>query len=86
MPKPLTPEQIDALQLLPLGDAPNKLRMALALASARQTDIVEEAGVTASSVSDIVNGKYSSLDIELARKFADFFNCSLEILFPKRAA
>ena len=88
MPHPLTPEQLDALRALPLAGMPNKLDVALALAKAKQSDIVKayEDTLDASSVHRVVNGKYSTLDVDLARKFAEFFGCQIEDLFPSREA
>lgn len=87
MPKHLTPEQIEALRSVPLvGDMPNRLRVALGMANAKQSDIVEETGLLASTVSDFVNGRYGDLNVETARKLADFFGCLIDDVFPKRAA
>jgi DNA-binding Xre family transcriptional regulator len=85
MAKPLTEEQLAALRAVPLGAMLNKLRIALALTGARQSDLVEEAGLDPAHVSRIVNGKYTSIDLETTRKFADFFSCQIEDLFPARA-
>jgi len=87
MPKPLSSEQLEALRSVPLvGEMPNRLRVALGMAKAKQADIVEETGLLASSVSDLVNGKYGDLNVETARKLSDFFGCQIDDLFPKRAA
>lgn len=86
MPNRLTPEQIQALQSVPLGNMPNKLRVALAMVQARQSDLAEETGLFASGLSDIVNGKYGDLNIETGRKIAAFFGCAIEDLFPAREA
>lgn len=82
MPKRLTTEQVDALKAVPLGDMPNKLRIALALTKTKQADIVDATGIPASNVSNIVNGKYDSLHLETAQKFAVFFGCGTDDLFP----
>lgn len=86
MPKRLTTEQIEALRSVPLGAMPNRLKVALGMVKARQSDLVEETGLLASTVSDLVNGKYNDLNLGTARKFADYFGCSIEDLFPARAA
>ena len=87
MARPLTPEQIEALRSVPLvGEMPNRLRVALGMAKAKQTDISAETGLLQSVVSDFVNGNYGDLNVETARKFADFFGCYIDDLFPKRAA
>lgn len=87
MTKRLTPEQIEALRSVPLvGDMRNRLRVALGMAKVKQNDIVNETGLLASVVSDFVNGNYGDLNVETARKFADFFGCYMDDLFPRRAA
>lgn len=86
MSKQLTPEQIEALRAVPLGEMPNKLRIAMALAQANQSDIIEETGIATPNLSRIVNGKYVDLQFETTRKLADFFGCDPRDLFPSRAA
>ena len=87
MAKPLTTEQIKALQSVPLVEGmPNRLRVALGMVDGKQSEIVVETGLLASMVSDIVNGKYGDLNVGTARKFADFFGCGIDDLFPRRAA
>lgn len=87
MSKRLTESQIEALRSVPLvGEMPNRLSVALGMVDAKQADIVIETGMVASMVSDFVNGKYGDLNLETARKFAEFFGCRIDDLFPKRAA
>lgn len=80
----MTPEQLDALRAVPLGTMPNKLRIALALAKAKQRDVVDETGIYASNLSNFVTGDYKTITIETARKLADFFGCQIEDLFPAK--
>ena len=82
----MTPEQIDALRSVPVGESTNRLRVAFAITERRQAEAVEALGIAASNMSDLVNGKYSAVTVETARKFAEFFGCAIEDLFPKRAA
>lgn len=86
MAKPLTPEQIEALRAVPLGDMPNKIRIALALANARQADLCEGIDITPSQSSVLVNGKYGTVTIDMAQKVAQFFGCSTDDIFPRREA
>ena len=84
----LTPEQLDALRAVPLGEMPNKLRLALTLTRSQQVDIVGETGMQPSVVSDFLAGRRGSssgslkLTVDTAQKFADFFGCHIEDLFP----
>ena len=86
MPKRLTAEQRYALKTVPLGDMPNKLRIALTLARAKQFEVAEETGIAAPNLSNLVNGKYSTVTITTARKLAEYFGCHIEDLFPAREA
>ena len=80
----LTPEQLEALRAMPLLGMPNKVEIALSLVGAKQADIVEDKDMDASSVHRVVKGKYSALELETSRKFAAFFGCQIEDLFPAR--
>jgi DNA-binding XRE family transcriptional regulator len=65
---------------------PNKLKVAASMVGVRQAEIADEVEIAPSNLSDIFNGKYVDLQFETTRKFAEFFACPVEILFPKRAA
>jgi DNA-binding Xre family transcriptional regulator len=82
----MTPEQLETLRTLPLGEAPNRLRMAFALTERRQSEAVAATGIISSNLSDIVNGKYTRITVETAGKLAEFFGCAIEDLFPRKAA
>jgi DNA-binding Xre family transcriptional regulator len=86
MSKPLTTEQVAALRAVPLGGMPNKLRIALALSAAKQTEVSEETGIQIPNLNRLVNGKYGDLNVDTARKLAEFFGCAIEDLFPARQA
>jgi DNA-binding XRE family transcriptional regulator len=85
MPKTLNPEQIKALRAVPLGSMPNKLRIALALVEARQSEVAAEIAYPVPSLSNLVNGKVEPT-IGTARKLSSYFGCSIEDLFPAREA
>lgn len=80
----LTPEQLEALRSIPLLEMPNKVPVAMALTGAKQVDIVDASDMDSSSVHRVVKGKYSALEVDTARKFADYFGCQIEDLFPAR--
>ncbi len=65
---------------------PNRLRVAIAMAKVKQTEVAAATGVFAPNLSDIVNGKYKAVTVETARKLADYFGVSIEDLFPAREA
>lgn len=72
------------MRAVPLGEMPNKLRIAIAMTAVRQNDVAEETGVLASDISDFVNGKYPIAIIQKAGRLAEFFGCSIEDIFPAR--
>jgi transcriptional regulator with XRE-family HTH domain len=80
----LTAEQAEALRAVPIGSMPNKLKIAIALTKARQSQIAAATGIPAPNLSDIVNGKYGSITVDTARKLAEYFGCAIEDLFPQR--
>lgn len=82
----LSDAQIEALRNAPLGSLANRLQIAFAMADKKQADACEETGLSASALSKLVRGTYQSLDIEHARKLADFFGCTIEDLFPAKEA
>ncbi|MGE3845134.1 MAG: hypothetical protein AB7I50_26535 [Vicinamibacterales bacterium] len=86
MPRPLTPEQLAALQAVPLGEMPNKVRIALAISGCiQQTEIVAETGLSAAAVSNAATGK-GVTTVDTAVAISDFFGCDVKDLFPSRAA
>lgn len=81
----LTVRQLKELRSMQV-DEPNKLRKAMELAGVTQVQIAAAVGVTQPHVSDIANGKYTALPIETARRFSNFFGCTIDDLFPARQA
>lgn len=63
-------------------DAPNKLRIAMALAGLTQVQVAEAMGILQSQVSKDAAGKFSDIALGKARAYADLFGCSIEDLFP----
>lgn len=82
----LTDEQLATLKATSTSGAANRLTQAMELVGVTQVQIAQAVGHTQPYVSSIVNGKYSALPIETARKFSDFFGCAIEDLFPARDA
>lgn len=82
----LTSEQVDVLRSVPLGEMPNRLRLAFTLTGKKQVDAAEATGIFAPNLSDLVCGNYKTLTVDTARKLADYFGCTIEDLFPAREA
>jgi hypothetical protein len=78
----LTAEQLDVLRRTPLDGTPNRVRVALALVMAAQSELVEFTQFAQPYVSDVVRGRFKNITVVKAQKFADFFGCRIEDLFP----
>lgn len=50
-----------------------------------QVQLAAEAGISQNRVSDIENGRTSSLRVDTLRRYADALGCDIEILFSPRA-
>jgi transcriptional regulator with XRE-family HTH domain len=80
----LSPEQLDALRRVLIDDdTPNRVRVAMALIGATQAEVVAFTGFAQPYVSDVVRGRFRSITVENAQKFADFFGCAIEDLFVR---
>lgn len=65
---------------------PNRVKVAAALAQVDQQDIVDATGFPQPYVSDVYRGRYERITVDNARKFAEYFGCAIEDLFPAREA
>lgn len=84
--KQLTPEQLKALRMLPLDGKPNKLSLVMGLTGTTQIEVAEGTGFKQPYVSDVQRGRFRDIGVDNARRFADYFGCSIEDLFPAREA
>jgi predicted XRE-type DNA-binding protein len=83
----LSQDKLIALRAVPVSTVmPNRVKVAAALANVEQQAIVEHTGFTQPYVSDVFRGRYERITVDNARKFADYFGCLIEDLFPARAA
>lgn len=80
----LTAEQLSALRKATVAGAPNKLRLARTLVGLNQQEAAKRIGIQPPNLSDFERGDYKDLLLETARRFADFFGCRIEDLFPAR--
>lgn len=86
MPR-LTLEQVEALRAMPLGDAPNRLRVAIAMAGVKQNEVARAIDMAPANLNLIVAGKrYTTITLATARKIADYFGATVEDLFPHDTA
>lgn len=79
-----TDEQLTTLRQAPIGEHPNRLRLALALAGIRQTELAADLGLRPVYVSEIVNGRAPNISLPRAQQLAAYFGCSVDDLFPSR--
>jgi len=67
----------------PLGTAANKVGLALGLVQRTQAELAAAAGVTASDLSDIRNGKYRRLALTTAQRISAVFGVCTDDIFPR---
>ncbi len=75
----LTKQQLAILRSEP---GTNRVAKAIALAGVTQVTVAEGLGLPQPYVSDVARQRYKTITVENARKFAKFFGCSIEDLFP----
>jgi len=75
----LTEQQLAILRTEP---GTNRVAKAIALAGVTQVTIAEALGLPQPYVSDVARQRYRTITVENARKFATYFGCSIEDLFP----
>lgn len=75
----LTKQQLAELRTEP---GTNRVARAIALAGVTQIALADALGVPQPYVSDVARQRYRTITVENARKFANFFGCSIEDLFP----
>lgn len=82
----LTPQQIKRLKSSPIPDSGNRVHAAIALAEVTQLDVAAGTGFSQPYVSDVARGRNATITVENAHRFASYFGCSLDDLFPSREA
>ena len=75
----LSKEQLAVLRSEP---GANRVAKAMSLAGVTQTVLAKALGLTQPYVSDVARGRYRTITVENARKFAQYFGCSIDDLFP----
>lgn len=82
----LTAYQLGRLRQAGFATAGNRVAAAMALLDVTQTAVAEATGLSQGYISDVCNGRQNTVTVESAHKFATFFECSIEDLFPSREA
>ena len=75
----LTPQQLAALRAEP---GSNRVAKAIALAGVTQGAVAAALGFPQPYISDVARSRYRTITVQNARKFARYFGCSIEDLFP----
>jgi len=64
----------------------NRVARAIELAEVTQQDIEAATGLPQPYISDVARNRYRTITVDNAHKFADYFGCQIEDLFPAREA
>ncbi len=63
----------------------NRVAKAIELAEVTQLDVQEATGLPQSYISDVARNRYRTITVDNAGKFAGYFGCLIEDLFPREA-
>ena len=76
----LTKQQLAILRSAP---STNRVAKAISVAGVTQVTVADAVGLPQPYVSDVARQRrYRTITVENARKFADYFGCSIADLFP----
>lgn len=64
----------------------NRVARAIELAEVTQLDVAAATGLPQPYISDVARNRYQTITVDNAHKFADYFGCAIEDLFPAREA
>lgn len=78
----LTGRQLRELRAFPI-EGGNRVARAFQLAGVTQAQVAEAIGETQPYISDVARGRYITITVTKARKFAEYFGCTIEDLFPE---
>ena len=78
----LTQNQLERLRAASVPPGSNRVGLAISLAGVSQATVGEAVGKPQPYVSDVVRGRYRTITLANAWRFARYFGCGLEDLFP----
>jgi hypothetical protein len=81
---PLTEAQL--IQLRKARTSGNRVNRAIELLDVTKVTVSAETGLSYSYVTDVAGNRFQTVTVENAHKFANFFGCAIEDLFPEREA
>lgn len=82
----LTTKQLKQLREAPIGPVGNRLAAAIEIADTTSAEVARSTEFTPQYVSDVACGRWDDIKVGNARKFADYFGCQIEDIFPARHA
>lgn len=82
----LTAGKLKELRQRKIGASGNRLSDAIELSGQTSTAVAAATGFTLTYISDVSRGRWDTITVDNARKFATFFGCRIEDLFPAREA
>lgn len=83
---PLTDEQVRTLLETTVGASGNRIAQAMELLEVTQSAVADATGLNQQYVSDVYRGANGTIGVDNAHKFAQYFGCTIEILFPAKPA
>lgn len=81
---PLSKLQLSRLRSEALGESGNRLQAAMDLLDLTQAQLASVTGLAQPYISDVCRGRHSTITVDNAYKFAAFFGCAIEDLFPAK--
>lgn len=82
----LTSQQLADLKAAPIPESGNRVGLALQLAGLTQLEAAAITGESQPYISDVARGRYQTITLAKAYKFATLFGCAIEDLFPSKEA
>lgn len=82
----MTNSQLRELRRRRVGPSGNRLVSAFDLDGRPQTQCARETGFSQQYISDVKAGRIQTVGVDNAHKFAAYFDCAIEDLFPARPA
>lgn len=80
----LTSSQLADLRDARIPESGNRVSVALQLAGLTQQEAAALIGESQPYISDVVRGRYQTITLAKAYKFAALFGCAIEDLFPAK--
>jgi transcriptional regulator with XRE-family HTH domain len=79
-------QKLRDLRDTPAAVGSNRVARAIELSDVTQMDVATATGLPQPYISDVARNRYQTITVENAHKFAEFFGCAIEDLFPAREA